>query len=102
VVNNSPLKISLTPAVDYIWGGGGQVVWKSLPRKRKVCLRSTLFWDITQRRVVILFRRFGTAYIGPIFKGQEVQELEKKVFFLVGHLSVCLLSDLASVSSRLF
>jgi hypothetical protein len=36
-------------------------------------MRSTLFWDITQRRVVILYRRFGTI-IGPIVKGQEVQE----------------------------
>jgi hypothetical protein len=32
-------------------------------------MRSALFWDVTQRRVVILYRRFG-----PIFKGQEVQE----------------------------
>ena len=25
-------------------------------------LRSALFWDITQRRVIILYRRFGTTY----------------------------------------
>jgi hypothetical protein len=25
-------------------------------------LRCALFWDITQRRVVILYRRFGTTY----------------------------------------
>jgi hypothetical protein len=25
-------------------------------------IRSALFWDITQRRVVIVYRRFGTTY----------------------------------------
>jgi hypothetical protein len=25
-------------------------------------MRSVLFWDITQRRVVTLYRRFGTTY----------------------------------------
>jgi hypothetical protein len=36
-------------------------------------MRSALFWDITQRRMVILYRRFGTTYpsflllkLGPI------------------------------------
>jgi hypothetical protein len=40
-------------------------------------MRSPLFWNISRCRVVIVYRRFGTR-IGPIFKGQEVQE-EKKV-----------------------
>jgi hypothetical protein len=31
-------------------------------------MRSTLFWDITQRRAVILYRRFGTKY-RPRFQG---------------------------------
>jgi hypothetical protein len=35
--------------------------------------RSALFWDITQRQVVILYRRFGTTYRSP-FKGQEAKE----------------------------
>jgi hypothetical protein len=35
--------------------------------------RSAFFWDVTQRRMVILYRRFGQL-ISPIFKGQEVQE----------------------------
>ena len=30
--------------------------------KRCACLKSALFWDITQRRVVVLYRRFGTIY----------------------------------------
>jgi hypothetical protein len=34
-------------------------------------LRSALFWVITQRRVVIIYRRLGER-IGPIFKGQRV------------------------------
>jgi hypothetical protein len=29
-------------------------------------LRSALFWYITQRRVVILYRRFGTAYLSHL------------------------------------
>jgi hypothetical protein len=34
-------------------------------------IKYALFWDITQRLMVILYRRFGTN-IGPIFKGQYV------------------------------
>jgi len=33
---------------------------------------SALFWNITRRRVVISYRRFGTNYQG-IMKGQESQ-----------------------------
>jgi hypothetical protein len=36
-------------------------------------MRTALFWDVTQRRVVILYRRFGTMYRSHL-KGQEVQE----------------------------
>jgi len=36
-------------------------------------MSSALFWDITQRVVVIPYRRFATRY-GPIFKGQGMQE----------------------------
>jgi len=36
-------------------------------------MRSSLFWDLTQRTVVILHPRFGIIY-RPIFKGQIVQE----------------------------
>jgi hypothetical protein len=36
-------------------------------------LGSVFFWDIRQRRVVILFRRFGKP-IGPMITVQEVQE----------------------------
>jgi hypothetical protein len=36
--------------------------------------RSALFWASTQRRVVILYWRFGTTY-RSVFKGQEVQEV---------------------------
>jgi hypothetical protein len=28
-------------------------------------IRSALFWDVTQRRVVIIYRRFGTSYWPP-------------------------------------
>jgi hypothetical protein len=33
-------------------------------------MRSALFWAITQRAMVIPYRRFGTLYL-PNFKGQE-------------------------------
>lgn len=38
-------------------------------------MRSMLFSDITQRWVVILYWRYGQN-IGPVSKGQEVQEEE--------------------------
>jgi len=38
-----------------------------------VITRSSLFWDPTQRTVVILYGRFGIIY-RPILKGQTVQE----------------------------
>jgi hypothetical protein len=41
-----------------------------------VLMRSALFWNITQRRMVILYRRSGQR-IGPIFDGQVVQEEQK-------------------------
>jgi hypothetical protein len=52
---------------------------KEFDASAAMLMRSAFFWDITQRRMVILYRRFGTTYwshlpIGPIFKGQEVQE----------------------------
>ena len=37
-------------------------------------LRTAMFRNITLRRVVILYRRFGQP-IGHIFNGQEVQEI---------------------------
>jgi hypothetical protein len=42
-------------------------------------MRSAIFWDITQRRVVI-FTDVSGQPLGPIFKGQEVQE--ENLFFL--------------------
>jgi hypothetical protein len=41
---------------------------------------SALFWDITQRRVVIVYRPLGP-HIGPIFKGQNIfkgQEVQQE------------------------
>jgi hypothetical protein len=32
-------------------------------------MRSSLFWDVTQGRLVVSYRRFRTA-IGPTFKGE--------------------------------
>ena len=33
-------------------------------------VRSSLFWDLTQRRLVLIHRRFGTIY-SPTFKGED-------------------------------
>ena len=38
-----------------------------------VYMSSSLFWEFTQRRLVVCYRRFGTTY-RSIFKGQAVQE----------------------------
>jgi hypothetical protein len=32
------------------------------PSSAAMLMKSALFWDITQRRVVIVYRRFGTTY----------------------------------------
>jgi hypothetical protein len=45
--------VPLLPPYTRSWRGQGQ---------RYLYLKSALFWDITQRRVVILYRRFGTTY----------------------------------------
>jgi len=39
----------------------------------RMLMRSELFWVITKRRMVILYRRFGQP-VGAIFKGQAAQE----------------------------
>jgi hypothetical protein len=36
-------------------------------------VRSPLFWDLTQRRMVFLYRRFGTSY-SPVFKGKQFRK----------------------------
>jgi hypothetical protein len=35
-------------------------------------IRSALFWDITQRRVVIIYRRFGTTYRSHLFPSRTL------------------------------
>jgi hypothetical protein len=41
-------------------------------------LRSSLFWGITQRRVITLYRRFGTTY-RSYHQGPRSQRREKKI-----------------------
>jgi hypothetical protein len=36
--------------------------WEITSKMTKFIFRSALFWDITQRQVVIIYRRFGTTY----------------------------------------
>jgi hypothetical protein len=38
------------------------MIYKMFSRQ-DVILRSALFWDITRRRVVIVYRRFRTTYL---------------------------------------
>jgi hypothetical protein len=35
-----------------------------------MCTRSSMFWGVTQRRLVVCYRRFGTNY-SPIFTGRS-------------------------------
>jgi hypothetical protein len=37
-------------------------------------MRSALFWDITQRRVVILYRRFGTTYWTHLIQSRRMDK----------------------------
>jgi len=38
-----------------------------------VLMRSELLLDITQRKLVVIYRRFGKKTIGPTFNGRAVQ-----------------------------
>jgi len=50
-----------------------KVLWAGYALYRTtVLLRSALFWEITQRIVVIPYRRFGTSYRSH-FQGSEIQ-----------------------------
>jgi hypothetical protein len=61
-------------------GGGGVdgqkqrtllgVVHQCNPLRNTTRRSSALFWGITRRRVVIVYRRFGTTY-RSVFQGQE-------------------------------
>jgi len=44
-------------------------------------LRSALFWDVTNRIVAVLFRRFGTTYQSHV-QGQEILEEIYCYFFI--------------------
>ena len=44
-----------------------------MTRRRTISLRYSLFWNVTQSRLVDSYRRFGTP-IGPNVKGRAVQE----------------------------
>jgi hypothetical protein len=46
-------------------------------------MRSVLFWDITRRCVVIVYRRFGTR-VGSIFTGQKSEYEIKPATYNVG------------------
>jgi hypothetical protein len=45
-------------------------------------MKSVLFWGITQRRMVILYRRFGTTYRSQLL----VQEIQEEDFLTVENL----------------
>jgi hypothetical protein len=74
VILNSHMKHRTGPRQTRSLSTGPSGV-KPRPASRNLHLRSPLFWDITQRRPVIPYRRFGT--ICPIFKGQEIRNREQ-------------------------
>ena len=53
----------------------------TLQSSTAICLRYSLFWDVTRLWLAVLYRRFGTT-IFPISKGWEVQqEILQGLFF---------------------
>jgi hypothetical protein len=38
-------------------------------------MKSTLFWDVKQRRFVVIYRRFGKKTISSILKDQKIQKV---------------------------
>jgi hypothetical protein len=51
VINNNNVDIMASIMLIYSW-----------LKFTDILLRSALFWDVTQRRVVIVYRRFGKTY----------------------------------------
>jgi hypothetical protein len=43
---------------------------------------SEFFWGIITQRRVVIFTNVSGQRIGSIFKGQEVQKIEKRIFFV--------------------
>jgi len=61
--------------------------WRQLEGDQEVTtktLRCAVFWDTTQRWVVMPYRRFGT--ISTVFKGQEIQEKGFLDFLKMGRI----------------
>jgi hypothetical protein len=50
--------------------------------KQNIISKSALFWDITQRKVVILYRRFGTTYRSHLQGSSHIRRI------LVGFLDL--------------
>jgi hypothetical protein len=73
----------LTPTNIQLYTLHTPLAWKTLIGKMRFSLISgfhsdindiALFWDITQRRVVIIYRRFGTTY-GSHLQGSRSPKL---------------------------
>ena len=77
--------IYLTP--DFYW------------RRNDLSMRSALFWDITHRRVVILYRRFGTTYRSHLQRSRS-QRRKWRMISRVGRFFLprcsCLTSEILS------
>jgi hypothetical protein len=57
------------------------ITWKKKKKKKKkqiIFMRSTRFWDITRRRVVIVYRRFGTTYWFHLSRVKSPSRKERK------------------------
>jgi hypothetical protein len=51
-------------------------------------MRSALFWDVTQRLVVIVYRRFGTTYRSLLQGLKAKKKSPRKKLFLLGLLTL--------------
>jgi hypothetical protein len=58
------------------------IIEKGFQASAAMLIRSALLWDITQRRVVIVYRRFGTAYRSHL-QGSRSQNQEVVLKFLI-------------------
>jgi len=60
-------------------------VWYQASAARKT--KSSLYWDFTQRRILVAYRRYGNSLSGPNLKGRAVQEECLILYILRGQLT---------------
>jgi len=62
--------------------GSGNFTYKRDKVSNMLVFRTALFQTITQRRVVIIYGRFGGNLSGSIFEGRQIQDFWAHDFYL--------------------